>query len=827
MKFGRDSYWRITKFFLIYFLPSLVVVSCIALIIFFLDVRTERRVAEAKEALNIATEKKVIVSEFKSIVSDLVFIAEVEIQEIFEGDDTHLLEALAEKLVLFSATKRIYDQIRFLNETGREVLRVNYNNGNPSIVPEEQLQSKENRYYVQEILRLGQQEVYVSPFDYNVEQGEIETPLKPTIRFGASVFDSLGRKRGIILFNYLATKLTKNLKSVHANATGHVMLYDSEGFKLMGMKGADKLGFMYEDEDGKSKWDSTNLAWQQISGVESGQFLNPDGLFTFATIHPLWEAKKAVTGLDVTSELSAHYLNHKGYDWKVVSHVLPEELFDGPNKLLSRLFPLYAILVLVLAIGSRRLASLSAKRKEMEESDKLRSIELENLVESLNRLVEELQLNVQQAKHLLDLVHGEHPRYIDTNDLTIFSHAISLPCNDEGGDHYFVQKTDGNKTLISLKDQSGHSVGCLLRSIVTDMFYKSLINNHKYQTLEKLLDNLNRNMYKAGLFSEDEFFTSIDVEIDNESLKVRYASCGHPPFIVIRGNQILALPEEGGKGHNLPLAIFEDAHFSAGEFQLQCGDKLIFYTDGLTEATIKDGIEGIATEKLIEMISQYASLPVSDIVNHLVYAVAERAGETIDPLKKQNSSKDDITMLGVEIENSHAYNEEIVQPKGVGELDCFFKDLLERLLVEWRERGFEQEHRLAYVLTESLINAYKHGNRGDTSKSITVRWRWGNDLHFEVIDEGEGFDHKNIPEPTRPEKLENSHGRGIFIIRYCADHISWKDSGRHFKTVFQKQQKPVHENDIVAVKEYIDLWRKDDSLFEDIRLFRGGQNEAI
>ena len=64
------------------------------------------------------------------------------------------------------------------------------------------LQNKEGRYYFKDTIQPEKGEVFVSPFDLNIERGEIERLLKPMNRFGTPVFDITGRKRGIVLLNY-------------------------------------------------------------------------------------------------------------------------------------------------------------------------------------------------------------------------------------------------------------------------------------------------------------------------------------------------------------------------------------------------------------------------------------------------------------------------------------------------------------------------------------------------------------------------------------------------------------------------------------------------
>jgi len=116
-----------------------------------------------------------------------------------------------------------------------EIVRINVNDGNPEIVPEDRLQSKGDRYYFHETFQLGPNEVFISPFDLNVEQGKIEQPIKPMIRFGMPVFDSHNRKRGIIVVNYLGAILVSNLGS--KQSSGQTIILSSENYWLINSEG--------------------------------------------------------------------------------------------------------------------------------------------------------------------------------------------------------------------------------------------------------------------------------------------------------------------------------------------------------------------------------------------------------------------------------------------------------------------------------------------------------------------------------------------------------------------------------------------------------------
>src|SRR3972149_5632521 len=102
----------------------------------------------------------------------------------------------------FPKARPRYDQIRFIGLDDRERVRVDLQDGDSRAGPGAALQDKGDRNIVRETLKLGPGDIYVSPFNLNRENGAISEPIRPTIRFGMPVFDSEGRKRGMILLNY-------------------------------------------------------------------------------------------------------------------------------------------------------------------------------------------------------------------------------------------------------------------------------------------------------------------------------------------------------------------------------------------------------------------------------------------------------------------------------------------------------------------------------------------------------------------------------------------------------------------------------------------------
>jgi serine/threonine-protein kinase RsbW len=82
------------------------------------------------------------------------------------------------------------------------------------------------------------------------------------------------------------------------------------------------------------------------------------------------------------------------------------------------------------------------------------------------------------------------------------------------------------------------------------------------------------------------------------------------------------------------------------------------------------------------------------------------------------------------------------------------------------------------ALEEAIVNAIKHGNQMDRSKTVRVAYRIEPD-RFDVliVDEGPGFDPDDVPDCTAPENLERPCGRGLLLMRHYMNHIEYRDRG--------------------------------------------------
>lgn len=90
--------------------------------------------------------------------------------------------------------------------------------------------------------------------------------------------------------------------------------------------------------------------------------------------------------------------------------------------------------------------------------------------------------------------------------------------------------------------------------------------------------------------------------------------------------------------------------------------------------------------------------------------------------------------------------------------------------------GNEEEIEIA--LREALANAIVHGNHEDPGKQVYVSCRCGTDeVSFVIRDAGQGYDIGKLPDPTAPENISSSRGRGIYLMKNLMDEIRFERGG--------------------------------------------------
>lgn len=217
-----------------------------------------------------------------STISDLKYLSSRFEFQIDENMPFHLI---AREWQAFSDNKQLYDQIRFIDQNGEEKIRINYLPEGSVVVPDAQLQNKSDRYYFTETEKLEKGQVYVSKFDLNIENNQIEQPDKPMIRFSTPMYDRNNVFYGVIILNYYGKYLVNLLDNFSMSSAGHLFLLNSDGYWIFNNQDKSlEWSFMYDDKNTLSFKNQFPNEWEAIQSAESGQVETDRGYFIYRKI---------------------------------------------------------------------------------------------------------------------------------------------------------------------------------------------------------------------------------------------------------------------------------------------------------------------------------------------------------------------------------------------------------------------------------------------------------------------------------------------------------------------------------------------------------------
>ncbi len=384
---------------LLIFIPLFLLYSGVILLFYQMELKKNEHILQTQAMVQTNMLKRMITKNLQLIATDVLFLSENH--ELKKFPNSPHFDVIFQYFLSFIQHKKIYDQIRFLDKMGMEIVRINNNNGHPKIVPTEKLQSKAHRYYFKDVILMQQGAIFLSPFDLNIEQKKIEKPLKPMIRIGTPVFDNQGHRSGVVLVNYLGAQLLKDLEKTSTHVMEKIMLVNADGFWLKGLKPEDEWGFMFKERQARRFQNRFPNEWQQISNTEIGQFESAKGLFTFVTVYPNLEIKRIINTSNSSIDLKKH--------WKLVSYISTENMQEASKNFMHRLMAIYIMFIVLTGIGAWQLSQMSLRKKLAEQDIKKQFV-------SYARFVPREFLSLLNKKHFSEIELGNQVQ----QNMTIF-----------------------------------------------------------------------------------------------------------------------------------------------------------------------------------------------------------------------------------------------------------------------------------------------------------------------------------------------------------------------------------------------------------------------
>lgn len=307
-----DKTFKDTKKIMLYTLGVFLILSLgyflITLVIQINADTAQRNKLLAQQEQLVAVEKTIISNKVNRLATDLLYVTDA----LALGDNGRGDYSDAEDHWLaFANRKMIYDQIRFIDVDGNEVIRVNYDENGATLVDSDELQNKADRYYFTEAINLAQNQIYVSPLDLNKENDQIEQPIKPMIRLATPYYGSRGQLQGLVVLNYTANDLLSQVEKIATASEGQVFMLNADGYWLYNSADPDRAwGFMYDNRLNDSFKTDFPEVWSTIQSKKNGTLTTAAGVFAYTNI---------LTATELELDLN-HTLAPGLGDWTLVSY---------------------------------------------------------------------------------------------------------------------------------------------------------------------------------------------------------------------------------------------------------------------------------------------------------------------------------------------------------------------------------------------------------------------------------------------------------------------------------------------------------------------------
>ncbi|HEX8180291.1 MAG TPA: SpoIIE family protein phosphatase [Pyrinomonadaceae bacterium] len=246
------------------------------------------------------------------------------------------------------------------------------------------------------------------------------------------------------------------------------------------------------------------------------------------------------------------------------------------------------------------------------------------------RLMEE-QLDRERLERELNLAREIQQRFQPTSPPLVNGYelqGISFPCYEIGGDYYdFIERPDG-RLIIALGDVSGKGTSAALLMSSLHAAIHAQITAH--QSLTGMISAVNR--YLADTIPPNRFITLFCAELDSEAGTLSFINAGHNPPLIVHAAGTMEQLGAGG----MPLGIMSNAPYREGKTQLQPGDALVIYSDGVTETQNQAG-EEFGPVRLYDVVARNLDATASGIRDKIEAALTKFAQGT--------ASVDDITLV--------------------------------------------------------------------------------------------------------------------------------------------------------------------------------------
>ncbi len=389
----------------------------------------------------------------------------------------------------------------------------------------------------------------------------------------------------------------------------------------------------------------------------------------------------------------------------------------------------------------------------------------------------EIASRIQQT-----LLFGSPPVGFLGLDLSV----LALPSQKVDGDFFDFYRYGGETLDLLIGDVMGKGIpaallGAAAKTHLQRVAAATLGELRGVDRLPTPADLVNRLHAAMGdhLIGLNSFITLCYARLDLRQMRLELVDCGHPGSLLIRSGQ----PITRLSGPNVPLGFLPEEHYQSIGLDLLEGDLLVLYSDGLTEATDRDG-ELFGNERL-EQAAQAAAGGSSTQVLAAIQAEIEKfldgqkPGDDLTCLVVQIGRRSSAPILGHrELElRSDPYELPLLRQTVQAFLDDYFPNLDE-----------VETYRLMLAVNEAVANIIRHAYSGRKDGWTFLTCDAGSDwVSFAVYHRGIPLDPQAMDQVAELEEPSEG-GMGLFLIKSCCDQVevNTNSEGLHSLTMWRR-----------------------------------------
>ena len=248
---------------------------------------------------------------------------------------------------------------------------------------------------------------------------------------------------------------------------------------------------------------------------------------------------------------------------------------------------------------------------------RIENVRLLEVQQEQKRLANELAV----ASEIQLRLHPASPPAIPGYDMI----GVSFPCYEVGGDYFdFIEKKDG-RYVVALGDVSGKGTGAAL--LMSSVHAAVRAQATTRLSASEVVGEINQYIYDNT--PSNRFVTLFYSELDPRTHQLNYITAGHNSPLLVRASGEVTTLDIGG----FPVGITPFADYREGWAELEPGDVLVIYSDGVTESLDEEG-EEFGEARLVEIVQKNRGRTAAGLRDRIDEALAKFVGKakTVDDL---------------------------------------------------------------------------------------------------------------------------------------------------------------------------------------------------